>query len=107
MSVVSDFIQSGQLPDIEYRTVAPEEIVSPRITARGGMPVVHMHGERTDAHKGFVPVVDFLRRLAQCEPNLAVTGYRANGRQTTISFNKAERVTLSPRLQNFLCKGEP
>ncbi|WP_271680493.1 hypothetical protein [Thermomonas mangrovi] len=102
MSFIADFIQSGHLPDIEYRTVAPEEIVSPRITTREGVPVVYMHGERSAPHKGFVPVADFLHRLARREPNLAVTGYRANGRQTTISFNKTERVTLSPRLQAFL-----
>lgn len=102
MSLIADFIQSGHLPDIEYRTVAPEEIVSPRITTRGGVPVVYMHGERNAPHKGFVPAADFLRRLARHEPNLAVTGYRANGRQTTISFNKSERVSLSPRLQTFL-----
>ena len=102
MSLVSDFIRSGRLPDIEYRTVAPAEIVSPRITTREGAPVVYMHGERHTPHKGFVPVTDFLRRLAQREPNLAVTGYRASGKQTTISFNKADRVSLSPRLQAFL-----
>lgn len=102
MSLISDFIQSGCLHDIEYRTVAPEEIISPRITSREGVPVVYMHGERTAPHKGFVPVADFLRRLAQREPNLAVTGYRAKGRQTTISFNKTDRVGLSPRLQAFL-----
>lgn len=102
MSLIADFIQSGHLPDIAYRTVAPEEIVSPRVTTRDGVPVVYMHGERDAAHKGFVPVADFLRRLARREPNLAVTGYRANGRQTTISFNKTERVTLSPRLQALL-----
>jgi hypothetical protein len=102
MSLIADFIQSAHLPDIEYRTVTPEEIVSPRITTREGVPVVYMHGERTGPHKGFVPVTDFLRRLARREPNLAVTGYRANGRQTTISFNKSERVSLSPRLQAFL-----
>lgn len=102
MSPVSDFIRSGRLPDIEYRTVAPEEIVSPRITTREGVPVVYMHGERRTPHKGFVPVTDFLRRLARREPNLAVTGYRASGKQTTISFNKADRVSLSPRLHAFL-----
>ena len=102
MSLATDFIRSGRLSDIEYRTVAPEELVSPRVTTHDGAPVVYMHGERDAPHKGFVPVADFLRRLAQREPNLAVTGYRANGRQTTISFNKTERVTVSPRLQAFL-----
>lgn len=102
MSIANDFVRDCRLPDIEYRTVAPQEIVCPRVTRRDGVPVVYMHGERAESHKGFVPVVDFLKRLAGSEPNLAVTGYRANGKQTTISFNKAERVTLSPRLQTFL-----
>lgn len=102
MSLASALIHSGCLPDIEYRTVAPEEIICPRVTTRDGVPVVYMHGERDAPHKGFVPVADFLRRLAQREPYLAVTGYRASGKQTTISFNKADRVTLSPRLQAFL-----
>lgn len=102
MSLIADFIRSSCLSDIEYRTVAPEEVVSPRIITREGEPVVYMHGERHAPHKGFVSVADFLRRLARREPNLAVTGYRANGRQTTISFNKTERVTVSPRLQAFL-----
>jgi hypothetical protein len=64
--------------------------------------VVYLHNQRDAPDKGFVPVAEFLRRLAQREPNLAVTGYRANGRQTTISFNKSDRVTLSPRLQAYL-----
>ena len=102
MSVISSLIQSARLPDIEYRTVAPEEIIYPRVTTRDGVPVVYMHGERDAPHMGFVPVADFLRRLAHREPNLAVTGYRANGKQTTISFNKSDRVAISPRLQAFL-----
>ena len=97
-----DFIDDGRLPDIEYRTNAPDEIVCPRVTRRDGVPLVYLHNERDAAHKGFVPVAEFLRRLAKREPNLACTGYRANGRQTTISFNKNDRVTLSPRLQAWL-----
>lgn len=102
MSIAKDFVCNSQLPDIEYRTVAPVEVIYPRVTTREGVPVVYMHGERAESHKGFVPVADFMRRLACSEPNLAVTGYRANGKQTTISFNKAERVTVSPRLQAYL-----
>ena len=97
-----DFIVGGRLPDIEYRTDAPEEVVCPRVTRRDGVPVVYLHNERDATHKGFVPVAEFLRRLARREPNLACTGYRANGRQTTISFNKNDRVTVSPRLQAWL-----
>ncbi|MEN5118633.1 hypothetical protein ABE488_15050 [Luteimonas sp. TWI662] len=96
------FIGDSCLPDIEYRTDAPEEVVCPRIVRRDGVPMLYLHNERDADHKGFVPVAEFLRRLARQEPNLACTGYRANGRQTTISFNKRDRVTLSPRLQAWL-----
>src|SRR5690606_5563140 len=95
-------ILDGCLPEIEYRTDPPEEVICPRVTRRNGVPMVYLHNEREAANKGFVPVADFLRRLAGRGPNLACTGYRANGRQTTISFNKDERVTLSPRLQAWL-----
>lgn len=97
-----DFIVDSRLPDIEYRTEAPEEVVCPRITRRDGLPMPYLHNERDADHKGFVSVADFLRRLARQEPNLACTGYRASGKQTTISFNKRDRVSLSPRLQAWL-----
>ncbi|QDI04290.1 hypothetical protein E4A48_11830 [Xanthomonas cerealis pv. cerealis] len=102
MSRADDFIRGEQMPDIVYRTVAPEEEVCPRISVRGGTACVYMHNERAAPHKGFVPVAEFLQRLARSEPNLAITGYRANGKQTTLSFNRAERVTLSARLQAHL-----
>lgn len=102
MSGLNAFIVNGYMPDIEYRTDAPEEVVCPRVTTREGIPVVYMHNKRDEAYKGFVPVEQFLERLARHEPDLAVTGYRANGRQTTISFNKHDQVTLSARLQAHL-----
>ncbi|WP_115539791.1 hypothetical protein [Xanthomonas campestris] len=102
MSRADDFIRGERMPDIVYRTIAPEEQVSPRITVSGGTACVYMHNERAAAHKGFVPVAEFLQRLARSEPTLAVTGYRANGKQTTLSFNRADRVTLSARLQAHL-----
>lgn len=102
MTRAENFIVDGRLPDIAYRTDAPEELVCPRVNTRDGVTVVYMHNERAAPHKGFIPVADFLARLARREPNLAVTGYRANGRQTTLSFNKSDRVTLSPRLQAWL-----
>lgn len=102
MSHAEDFIRNGFLPDIEYRTEKPEEVVCPRVTAHDGVAMVYLHNERDAPNKGFLPVAEFLQRLARREPNLAVTGYRTNGRQTTISFNKSDRVTLSPRLQAYL-----
>lgn len=102
MSHADDFIRNGCLPDIEYHTEKLEEVVCPRVATHDGVAVVYLHNERDAPDRGFLPVADFLKRLARREPNLAVTGYRANGRQTTISFNKDDRVTLSPRLQAYL-----
>lgn len=102
MTEIADFILDDRLPDIRYRTEAPEENVHPRVTTREGSLVVYLHNERKEAHKGFVPVGEFLRRLANREHGLAATGYRSNGRQTTISFNRSDRVTLSPRLEAHL-----
>jgi hypothetical protein len=102
MSQFNDFIRDGQLPDITYRTDHPEEVVHPRVTSHGGVPLVYLHNERGKSHKGFIPVTEFMRRLARREPDLAATGYRANGRQTTITFNKSERVSMSSRLEAFL-----
>lgn len=99
----ANFITDDRLPDIAYRTNAPEEIVHPRITTRDGVRGVYLHKERHESHGGFMPVSEFLNRLAHGEPGLAVTGYRpSNNVQTTISFGKRDRVTLSPRLEEFL-----
>lgn len=102
MTSTEHFMVDGRLPDIKYRTDAPEEVVSPRVNARDGTAMVYLHNERDAAHKGFITVEAFFHRLALREPKLACTGYRANGRQTTISFNKADRVSLSPRLEAWL-----
>jgi hypothetical protein len=102
MMRADDFVQDDRIPDITYRTEAPEEIVSPRVTQVGGAWVVYLHNERHGPTGGHLPVGQFLMRLARRELNLAATGYRANRRQTTISFNKSERVSLSPRLQTYL-----
>jgi len=102
MSQFNNFIRDGQLPDISYRTDLPEEVIHPRVISHGDVPLVYLHNERGRPHKGFIPIAEFLLRLARREPDLAATGYRANGRQTTITFNKSERVSLSPRLEAFL-----
>lgn len=100
MKKAIDFVRDRTLPDIECRTNTPEEIVSPRVVDRDGVAMVYIHKERD--HQGHVPVSEFLDRLASKEPGLSATGYRANGRQTTISFNKADRVSLSEELQGYL-----
>jgi len=102
MNRLEDFIINDQMPDIAYRTNQPEEVVHPRVNWRDGVPMIYQHNLRFESHKGHVPVVEFLEKLAQREPGLAATGYRANGKQTTISFNKSDRVTLSPRMQAYL-----
>lgn len=103
MSHADDFIRGGCLPDIEYRTEKLEEVVFPRVTTHDGIAVVYLHNERDASNRGFLPVTDFLKRLAHGEPGLAVTGYRpSNNVQTTITFGKRDRVTLSPRLEEFL-----
>lgn len=99
----SDFVVSASIPGIAYRTNAPEEFVCPRVTTRDGVSCVYVHKERAAPNKGFVSLHTFFRRLAKREPGLMVTGYRpSNGRQTTISFNKWERISISPQLQKFL-----
>jgi len=40
MSLIAGFIQSGHLPDIEYRTVASDNIISPR--------TMHVHALQPD-----------------------------------------------------------
>ena len=65
MSQFNDFIRDGQLPDITYRTDHPEEVVHPRVTSHGGVPLVYLHNERGKSHKGFIPVTEFMRRLAR------------------------------------------
>jgi len=102
MTSINDFILDDQLPDITYRTITPEELVHPRVIIHGHVPMVYLHNERGRPHKGFVPVDEFMRRLARQESDLVATGYRANGRQTSITFNKTDRVSLSPRLEAFL-----
>ena len=64
MSQATDFVRDGRLPDIEYRTDAPEEVVCPRVTEHDGVAVVYLHNERDVGHRGFVPVAEFLQRLA-------------------------------------------
>ncbi len=102
MSSSLDFVSNGMISAISYRTNSPEEIVHPRVTTREGVQVVYIHKERDQPNRGFVPVVQFFQRLAHRETGLMATGYRANGRQTTISFNKWERVGISPALQAHL-----
>jgi len=64
MNHLNDFIRDGQLPDIAYRTDAPEDVVHPLAIWREGVPLVYLHDERSRSHKGFIPVAEFLQHLA-------------------------------------------
>jgi hypothetical protein len=97
MSNYSFLVRNRSLPDISYRTDPPEELVHPRIIDRDDGPYVY-------CQKVHVRLDVFLKRLASGETGLWVAGYRANGRQTTISFSKSDRVQISESLQAELAK---
>lgn len=97
MSRFDHLMQMGMLPDISYRTDPPEEVVHPRVMSSDTGYTVYLNKEHQ-------PLEVCFRRLATGEAGLRVAAYRNNGRQTTISFNKHERVTLSPRLLQILAE---
>ncbi|MEY2170550.1 MULTISPECIES: hypothetical protein [unclassified Rhodanobacter] len=104
MMRIEDFVVDGAIPDIAYRTVeSPEEVVHPRVDVRDGLLIFYSHKERHEPHRGYVLVSKFLERLARGEAGLALTGNRpSNGRRTTITFDRVDRITISPRLEQFL-----
>ncbi len=97
MGRFDSWIVSNRLPDISYRTNPPEEIVHPRMK-------ITPEGSSVYVNKRHIPIEAFFLRLAKREEGLRIAAYRASGSQTTISFNKHERVTLSPRLQQVLAE---
>ncbi|EIL89069.1 hypothetical protein UU9_10502 [Rhodanobacter fulvus Jip2] len=103
---IEDFVADGVIPDIAYRTAeSPEEVIHPRVDVRDGMLTFYSHKERHESHRGYVLVSDFLERLAQGEVGLAITGNRpSNGLRTTITFDRVDRITISPRLEQFLAE---
>ena len=93
-------VTDQELTDISYKSDPPVQTIHPRINKSANGPYVV-------CKKTPVPLVDFLLRLANSEPALRVAGYRKKGGkkiQTTISFNKKDRVSISPRLQSLLDK---
>jgi len=89
------------MPDISYRTEPPEEIIHPRIRYVGGIPYVYCR-----IMGGRVSLENFLNRLArnENEDGLRVGAYRSkgNGDNSSITFSKSDRVTISPRLKTIL-----
>ena len=90
-----DFLAKGKLlPDISYQTNPPEEIVHPRITYIDNVPHVY-------SKPNHIALDDFLRKLAANEiPH--VGAMRSNGKQTSITFSKRDKLVISARLEAIL-----
>lgn len=99
MGRFDSWVVAGSLPDIAYLTKDQPEVVHPWVGMHDGVYCVYFKHE--EAH---LPLEVFFRRLAKREPNLGVRARRKNGKTTSITFNRHERVTLSPRLQQLLAE---
>lgn len=98
MSRFNFLIVNKTIPDISYRTNPPEETIHPRVIEREDGFYVY-------CQKVHVPLSAFILRLAAGESGMWVAGYRpSNGRQSTISFDRADRVSISPRLHSILAE---
>lgn len=104
MDDLEQFIDGNHLRGVSYRTDKPQEIVHPRIVRRDGVTLIYLHNLRHLSHGGHVPVTVFLEELARGVPGLTATGYRANKKHTTLTFDKKDRVKLSPALQAYLSR---
>ena len=99
MSRFDSWVVDGSLPDIAYLTEDQPEVVHPWVGMHEGVYCVYFKHE-----KAHLPLEVFFRRLAKREPKLGVRARRKNGETTSITFNRHERVTLSPRLQQVLAE---
>lgn len=97
MSRFDDLVINRRLPDISYRANPPEEIVHPRVKVTPDGCTVYVN-------KQHISIEAMLHRLAKREDGLSIAAYRSTNKQTTISFNKHERVSLSSRLQQQLAE---
>lgn len=95
MTTYGFLVKDGKLEDISYRTKSPEEFIHPRTIIKDGILCVY-------CQKKHIPLDEFIRRLAANKSDLRVAGYRANGKQSSITFSKRERVQISPRLSKLL-----
>ncbi len=84
------------MPDISYLTESPEEIIHPRIMYENGIPCVRY------CKKDLITIQDFLTILASNKNDFRVSAYRSNGKGTTITFSKKNKITLSPRIKNII-----
>jgi hypothetical protein len=89
-------VVNKQLIAISYTTNPPLEVVHPWVEEKDGQQVVYCMKKHTTLGA-------FLKRLANGEEGLWVRGRRiSNGRTTSISFSKKERVKMSPELSRLL-----
>ena len=96
MSRFNFLVVNKTIPDIAYRTNPPQETIHPRVIERDDGFYVY-------CQKTHVLLSDFILRLAAGESGMRVAGYRpSNGRQSTISFERRDRVSISPRLQALM-----
>lgn len=104
MEELEQFIDGVHLRGISYRTNWPYEIVHPRIVRRGGEVMIYRYDQRNEVDGPYFPVMAFLRDLVRGTPGLTATGYRANKKQTTLTFDKKDRVEISPELRAYLSR---
>ncbi|HDS1674820.1 TPA: hypothetical protein ACKQCJ_000800 [Stenotrophomonas maltophilia] len=104
MEELEQFIDGVHLRGVSYRTDAPYEIIHPRIVKRDGEIMIYRHDQRHQADGPYLPVKVFLRELVRGTPGLTATGYRANKKQTTLTFDKRDRVEISPALRAYLSR---
>lgn len=97
MSKFNQFIVGNKIPSITYQTKLNPESVCPRVVYIDDVPMIYNYKERTH-----ITVPEFFNRLASRETGFQVTGYRENGRQTTLTFDQWERVSLTPEVEKYL-----
>lgn len=92
-----DLIENDRLVDIKYETDPPIETISPRITYDdAGVPHVY-------CMKKVVSLAQFIERFAKGEKGMWLAAYRpSNGRQTTITFAKRDRITFGQRFLDVI-----
>jgi len=104
MEDLEQFIDGVHLHGVSYRTDRPHEVVHPRIVRRDGEIMIYRHDQRHQADGAYLPVAVFLRELVRGTPGLTATGYRANKKQTTLTFGKKDRVEISPAFRSYLSR---
>jgi hypothetical protein len=91
-------VVNKKLVAISYTTDPPREVIHPWVGESNGHQVVCCLKEH-------ITLNEFLKRLASGEEGLRVRARRpSNGRNTTISFARKDRVNISPELTRLLLK---